>query len=99
MVSAESLGASTLQLGKREGAELLGSSWSCAQRSFLGDNKPQGTKEVHKEMQEITGLVGRMPWWGGKAELMWCVWSMVSHGEAWHCVGQEPRLNLSCSRL
>lgn len=51
MVSAESLGASTLQRGEQEGAELLGSSWSCAQSSFLGDNKPLCTKEVvHREM-------------------------------------------------
>lgn len=100
MVSAESLGASTLQRGKQEGAELLGSSWSHAQSSFLGDNKPLWTKEVvHKEMWEITGLAGRKPWQGGKAALIWCVLSMVSHREAWHRVGLEPQLNLSCSRL
>lgn len=62
---------------------------------FFWDNKTQWAKG----MWEITGLVGRKPWWGGKAVLMWCVVSVVSPGEPWHCVGQEPQLNLSCCRL
>lgn len=60
LVSAKSLGASALQPGKWEGSELLGSSWSCAQSGFLGDNKPRLMKEAMQiEMYEFVGLVGR----------------------------------------
>lgn len=59
MVSAESLGASTLQRGEWEGAELLGSSWSCAQSSFFFEiTKPNEPKECGRSQGWLVGSHG-----------------------------------------